>query len=69
MTAALEIYIAEYNAPAPVPLPLQPGEWVVATAVGRAHSVLVTSKGRALSLGSNSYSQCGAWSRFARKTN
>ena len=46
-------------APAPVPLPLQPGERVVAAAAGRAHSLLVTSNGRALSLGSNSYGQCG----------
>ena len=45
--------------PAPVLLPLHPGERVVAAAAGRAHSVLVTSNGRALSLSSNSYGQCG----------
>ena len=51
----LEVLVA----PAAIRLPLDDGEKVVALAAGRAHSLVLTSGQRVLSLGNNGYGQCG----------
>merc|ERR1719334_1486108 len=44
---------------APVALPLQEDERVVGLAAGRAHTLILTSRGDVLTLGNNCYGQCG----------
>lgn len=46
-------------APASISLPLAQGEKVRSLAAGRAHSLVLTSSNRVLSLGNNGYGQCG----------
>jgi len=46
-------------APAAIRLPLRSGEKVAGLAAGRAHSLVLTSEQRVLSLGHNGYGQCG----------